>query len=167
MIEQLNSNKVKEPHSPLSPTDQLNQEIAGISLKEMEISELKEKNFELSQEIAKLQAQDPRVREINEIKEDKVKLEENITELKEKARGLLPLEGEKHFLWDELSEDIQSFKPQLMIVEEHEKALEVAFSKCKLAEEKLANRTQEIAQNAINFLCETPAVDLQVLKVSN
>ncbi len=106
VIEQLNSNKVTDSHSPLSPTDQLTQDISGISLKEMEISELKEKNFELSQEIAKLQAQDPRVQEINKLKEDKVKLEEKITKLKENVKGVLPLEVEKHLLWDELSKDI-------------------------------------------------------------
>ncbi len=107
------------------------------------------------------------MQEINKLKEEKTKLEENITKLKEKARGVLPLEGAKHLLWDELSKDVQSFRLQLMIVEVHEKALVVAFSKCKLAEEKLANRTQEVAHNAINFLSKTPAAYLQILKVSN
>jgi FtsZ-binding cell division protein ZapB len=164
VIEQLNSNKVTEPWSPI---DQITHDIAGISVKEVEISDLKEKNFELRQEIARLEAQDSRVQEINKLKEDKVKLEEKITKLKEKVKGVLPLEGEKHLLWDELSEDIQAFRPQLMIVEEHEKALEMDFSRSKLADEKLANRTQQVAQNAINFLSKARAADLQVLKVSN
>ncbi len=123
VIEQLNSNRVTEPHSPLSPTDQITQEITSISLKEMEISELKEKNFELKQEITKLQAQDPRIHEINELKGDKAKLEETILRLKEKVKGVLPLEGVKHLLWDELTKDIQSFRLQLMMVEVHEKTL--------------------------------------------
>jgi FtsZ-binding cell division protein ZapB len=142
VIKQLNSNRVIEPRSPI---DQITHDIADISVKEIEISELEEQNSELRQEVAKLQAQDPRVQEINKLKEENNKLEEKITKLKEKARGVLPLEGAKHLLWDELSKDVQSFRPQLMIVEEHEKALVVALSKCKLAEEKLANRTQEVA----------------------
>ena len=103
VIEQLNSNKVTEPRSSI---DKITHDIAGISVKEVEISDLKEKNFELRQEIARLQAQDSRVQEINKLKEDKVKLEEKITKLKEKVKGVLPLEGAKHLLWDELSEDI-------------------------------------------------------------
>ncbi len=70
-------------------------------------------------------------------------------------------------LWDELSEDIHAFRPYLMIVEEHKKALEVASSKCKLAEEKLANRTEVVAQKAINFLTKVPASQLQILKLNN
>lgn len=164
VIEQLNSNKVTEP---LSPIDQITLDIAGISVKEKEIADLKEKNSELMQEIEKLQTQDSWIEEINKLKEDKAKLDEKISKLKEKVKGILPLEGAKHLLWDELSKDIQFFRPQLVIVEEHEKVLEVAFSRCKLAEEKLANMTQEVAQNAVNFLSKTPAADLQVLKVSN
>ena len=144
-IEQLNSNRVTNPWSPI---DQITHDIADISVQEVKFSrlkeknsDLKEKNSELRQEIEKLKAQDPKEQEINKLKEDKDKLEEKILKLREKAKGVLPLEGAKHLLWDELSENIQAFRPQLMIVEEHEKALEVAFSRCKLADEKLINRT--------------------------
>ena len=90
---------------------------------------MKEKKFELRQEIEKLQAQDPRVQEINKLKEDKAKLEEKILRLKEKVKGVLPLEGAKYLLSDELTKDIQSFRLKLVMVEEHEKTLEVAFRK--------------------------------------
>ncbi len=128
---------------------------------------MKEKNQELREEVSRLQAKDPRIQEITKLKGDIAKLNEKILMLKEKVKGVLPLEGAKHLLWDELTKDIQSFRLQLVMVEEHEETLEVAFNKCKLADEKLANRTHEVAQNAINFLSKSHASDLQTLKVSS
>ena len=61
--------------------------------------------------------------------------------------------------------DINAFRPQLMIAEEHNKALATASSKCKLAEEKLMHRPQETAQNAINYLSRSSSSELQILKV--
>ena len=170
-IEQLNSNRET---SSWSPIDQITHDIADMSVHEAEIEKFNEKVSdlentisELKHQIEEIKAQDPREQEIINLKEDNDKLKDKNHKLKEKTKGVLPLEGAKHLLWDELIEDIHAFRPQLMIVEEHEKALGVASNRCKLAEEKLINRTQEVAQNAINFLSKAPASELQILKVSN
>ena len=55
--------------------------------------------------------------------------------------------------------DISAFRPQLMIAEEHNKALATAFHKCKLAEERLMHKLQETAQNAINYLSRASDVE--------
>ena len=123
--------------------------------------------YELKLQIQELKARDPREEEITKLKEENGKLNDKVYKLRQKATGVLPLEGAKHLLWDELMADIHAFRPQLMIVEEHNKALITASNKCKLAEEKLMNKTQEIAQNAINFLSKAPSSQLQTLKVKN
>ncbi len=51
------------------------------------------------------------------------------------------------------------------MVEEQEKTLEVAFSRCKVAEENLGKRIQDVAHNANNFLSKARATDLKTLKV--
>ena len=101
------------------------------------------------------------------MKEENDKLTHKVSKLRKKASGVLPLEGAKHLLWDELIVDLYAFRPQLMIVEEHNKALAVASNKCKLADEKLINKTQETAQNAINFLSKASSSELQILRVKN
>ena len=113
-----NARAKEEVTEPWSPVDQITHDIAEISMKEVEVGRLKSKNSsfkkrnsELQQEIEEIKSKDPREQKIIKLKEDKDKLEENIIKLKEKVKEVLPLEGAKHFLWDELSEDIHAFRP--------------------------------------------------------
>ena len=167
-VEQLKSNIAM---NPLSPIDQITHDIADLTVHEAEIERYKGKVSDLQDQVSELKKQiqetDAREEEIAKLKEENDKLNNKVYRLRQKATGVLPLEGAKHLLWDELIADIYALRPQLMIVEEHNKALVTASNKCKLAEEKLMNKTQETAQNAINFLSRAPSSELQILKVKN
>jgi len=94
-------------------------------------------------------------------------LNDKICKLKEKAKGVLQLQGAKHLLWDELIEEVTSFRQQLVMVEEKEQALEAVVMKCKVIDQHLMKKPQETAQNAIDFLKKALGVDLLTLSVKN
>ncbi len=96
VIEQLNERRVTKPQSP---TTQLIKDMFDVSLKDIEIIELKERNQLLREKLNERKENDPKDQEI-------AKLNEKILRLKEKVRGVFPLEGEKHLFWDELMKDI-------------------------------------------------------------
>ena len=170
-VEQLKTNAAVNPWSPV---DQITHKIADLTVQEVEIerykdqiSELKDQIAELKGKIQELQEQDSREEEIAKLKEENDKLSSKVHKLKQKITGVLPLEGAKHLLWDDLMADISAFRPQLMIAEEHNKALATAYHKCKLAEERLMHKSQETAQNAINYLSRASSSELQTLRVKN
>ena len=51
------------------------------------------------------------------------------------------------------------------MIEEQEKALEAAIVKCKVVDEHLMKKSQEVAQNAINFLKRASGTNLITLGV--
>lgn len=94
-------------------------------------------------------------------------MNEKISKLKEKTKGVLQLQGAKHILWDELIKAVASFRQQLVMIEEQEQALEAAVVKCKVVDEHLMKKSQEVAKNSINFLKTASGTNLITLGVKN
>jgi len=114
----------------------------------------------MEEELTKNTTEDEQIEEVS-------RLNEKISKLKEKTKGVLQLQGEKHILWDEPIKAVASFRKQLVMIEEQEKALEAAVVKCKVVDEHLMKKSHEVAQNAIDFLKRASGTDLITLEVKN
>ena len=71
--------------------------MSQVSLKEVEIKELREENEKLKSELARS------IEEKNKTLNDKSQLQKKFSELKERSTGRAPLQGAKHLIWDTLS----------------------------------------------------------------
>ena len=76
--------KIEKLKLPNSPTSQLIQDMSDVSLKDMEITKLKEKNQQLEEELTKNTTEDEQIQEVS-------RLNEKISKLKEKTKGVLQL----------------------------------------------------------------------------
>ena len=74
--------------------------MSQVSLKEVEIKELKDENEKIKSELAKS------IEEKNKAWNDKSQLQKKFNELKERCIGKAPLQGAKHLIWDTLSVEI-------------------------------------------------------------
>ena len=81
-----------------------------MSLKDMEITQLKESNQEIKDRITTKEREDS-AREIRTLKEKIARFEERII-------GRIPLQGAKHILWDALIKEISPLGKHLVMLDE-------------------------------------------------
>ena len=101
-----------------------------MSLKDLEITQLKEANQELKDRITAKESEDI-AKEIRTLKE-------KVTRFEERVIGRIPLQGAKHLLWDAVIKEIHSLEKNLFMVDEHKQAAMDASRRCKALYESLA-----------------------------
>ena len=94
---------IEKPLSEFS-IDDLLVPTSQVSLKEVEIKELREENEKIKSELARI------IEEKNKTLNDKISLQKNFNDLKERRTGKAPLQGVKHLIWDTLSMEITKFR---------------------------------------------------------
>ena len=94
--------------------------MSQVSLKDVEIKELKEENEKIKSELAKM------VESKNKILHDKNQLQKTFNELKEKNIRKAPLQGAKHIIWDTLSVEVTNFRHYLNFIDHHSALVNLA-----------------------------------------
>ena len=79
-------------HEERSPTTLVIKDMSEISLKNLEITQLKEDNQDIKDKIIVKESEDA-AKKIRTLKE-------KVTRFEERVIGRIPLQGAKHFLWD-------------------------------------------------------------------
>ena len=100
--------------------------MSQVSLKEVEIKELKEENEKIKSELAKT------IEEKNKTLNDKIQLQKKFSELKERSTGRAPLQGAKHLIWDTLSVEIAKFRHYLNFIDDESALVNLATQRLKL-----------------------------------
>jgi len=134
-IEDLKARMIPETRSP---TSHLVHDMSEVSLKDLEISQLKEQNQQLQEELAQKTPNEDDPEEVN-------KLLDRVTKMKNKTKEILPLKGGKHLLWDELIKEMTSFRLQVVMVDEQEQDALSAEMKCKVLTYNLHKKSKETA----------------------
>ena len=134
-IEDLKARMIPETRSP---TSHLVHDMSEVSLKDLEISQLKEQNQQLQEELAQKTPNEDDPEEVN-------KLLDRVTKMKNKTKEILPLKGAKHLLWDELIKEMTSFRLQVVMVDEQEQDALSAEMKCKVLTYNLHKKSKETA----------------------
>ena len=120
--------------------------MSQVSLKEVEIKELKDKNEKIKLELAK------RIEEKNKAWNDKSQLQKKFNELKERNTGKSPLHGAKHLIWDTLPVEITKFRHYLNFIDDESTLVNLSTQRLKLANETMEKKPLNTAHNAVNFL---------------
>ena len=102
---------IEKPLNDFSADDLL-VPMSQVSLKDVEIRELKEENEKIKSELTKM------VENKNKILLDKGQLQKQLNELKERNIGKGPLQGAKHIIWDTLSVEITKFRHYLNFIDD-------------------------------------------------
>ena len=106
-----------------SPTSLAIKDMFEMSLKDLEITQLKEANQELKDRITANESEDS-------TEEIKI-LKDQVTRFEEMVIGRIPLQGDKHFLWDAVIKNMPSLGKNLVMVDEHKEVAMVASRICK------------------------------------
>ena len=120
--------------------------MSQVSLKEVEIKELKDENEKIKLELAKS------IENNNKAWNDKSQLQKKFNELKERNTGRAPLQGAKHLIWDTLSVEITKFRNCLNFIGDESALVNLATQRLKLANETMEKKPLNIVHNAVNFL---------------
>ena len=121
----------------ISPTTMLIKDMCKMSLKDLEITQLKEGNQEIKYNITTEESEDS-IEEIRILKYQVTRFEESVVDR-------IPLQGDKNFLWDVVIKEIPSLEKHLVMVDEHKKVAMVARRRCKALQELLAQSPREEA----------------------
>ena len=121
---------IEKPLSEFS-VDDLLVPMSQVSLKDVEIKELKEENEKIKSELARI------IEEKNKILNDKIQLQKKFNELKERSMGKSPLEGAKHLIWDTLSVEITKFRHYLNFIDDESALVNLATQRLKLENETM------------------------------
>ena len=121
IIDELNDYSTPEDKSPKSAL--AIKDMSKMSLKDLEITQLKEANQELKDRITAKESED--------VVEDIMRLKEKETRFEERVMGRIPLQGAKHLLWDALIKEMPSLEKHLFMVDEHKQAAMDASRRCK------------------------------------
>ena len=97
--------------------NELTKAMSQVSIKDVEIKQLKEKNNQVQQQ--------------NKI------LQEKVSKHKINLRGQLPLQGEKHLLWDVIAIEIIKFLEYVYFIEENDALASATLLKCEIVNEAL------------------------------
>ena len=82
-----------------------------MSMKDLEITQLKEANQELKDKITAKE---------NEYAAKEIRtLKEKVTKFEERFIGWIPLQGAKYFLWDIMIKEMPSLEKNMFMVDEH------------------------------------------------
>ena len=136
---------IEKPLSEFSADDLL-VPMSQVSLKDVEIKELKEENEKIKSELARI------IEEKNKTLNDKIQLQKIFNELKERNIGKNPLQGDKHLIWDTLSVEITKFRHYLNFIDDQSALVNLATQRLKLANETMEKKPLNTAQNDLNFL---------------
>ena len=117
-----------------------------VSLKDVEIRELKEENEKIKSELTKI------AENKNKILQDKGQLQKKLNGLKERNTGKGPLQGAKHIIWDTLSVEITKFRHYLNFIDDQSTLVNLSNQRLKLVNETMERKPFSTAQNALNFL---------------
>ena len=109
-----------------SPIDELFVAMSQINLREGEIKELKEGNFQLKHELDKI------IEERNKLSCEKKQIQKRINKLNEKMIAKVPLQGAKHVIWDTLTIEITKFRSYLNFVNDKNAIVDLSLQRCKL-----------------------------------
>ena len=120
--------------------------MSQVSLKDVEIKELKEENEKIKSELARM------IENKNKILNDKSQLQKFFNELKERSTGKAPLQGAEHIIWDTLSMEVTKFRHYLNFIDDQSVLVNLATQRLKLANETMEKKPLNTAQNALNFL---------------
>ena len=66
--------------------------------------------------------------------------------------GKVPLQGDKHIIWDTLSIEITKFRSYLNFVNDKNAIVYLSLQRCKLVNENLDKKPLKTTQNAVKFL---------------
>ena len=120
--------------------------MSQLSLKEVEIKELKEENENIKSELVKS------IEEKNKTLNDKIQLQKKFSELKERSTGKASLQGAKHLIWDTLFVEITKFRHYLNFIDDEIALVNLATQRLTLANETMGKKPLNTAHNALNFL---------------
>ena len=151
---------IERPLSEFS-IDDLLVPMSQVSLKDVEIKELKEENKKIKSELAR------NIAEKNKTLNDKIHLQKKFNELKEKSIGKSPLQGAKHLIWDTLSVEITKFRHYLNFIDNESALVNLATQRLKLANETMETKPLNTAHNALNFLNSLTYHNLQDIKIKD
>ena len=136
---------IEKPLSEFSADDLL-VPMSQVSLKDVEIKELKEENEKIKTELARI------IENKIKILNDKIQLQKKFSELKERSTGRAPLQGAKNFIWDTLSVEITNFRHYLNFINDENALVNLVTQRLKLANETMEKKPLDTTHNALNFL---------------
>ena len=106
IIDELNYYSTPED---ISPTALPFKDMSEMSLKDLEITQLKEANQEIKDRITAKESEDT-AKEIRTLKEKVARFEERVI-------GQITLQGDKYLLWDAVTKDMPSLENHLLMVD--------------------------------------------------
>ena len=121
---------IEKPLSEFSADDLL-VPMSQVSLKDVEIKELKEENEKIKSELARI------IEEKNKTLNDKSQLQKKFNELKERSIGKAPLQEAKHLIWDTLSMEITKFRHYLNFIDDQSALVNLSTQRLKLENETM------------------------------
>ena len=133
--------------------------MSQMSLKDLEITQLKDANKELKDRITTKESEDA-TKEIR-------KLKEKVTKFEERVIGRIPLEGAKHFIWDAVIKEMPSLENNFFMVDEHKQVAMDASRRCKAMQESIEQSPREETQKVIFVINSASREELISLGITN
>ena len=124
-------------------TDELTKAMSQVTLKDVEIKQLKENNIKIQQENKTLQ--------------------ENVAKYNTKLMGQVQLQGAKHLLWDQIATEIAKFQDYVYFMDDKRMLASSVLTKFQITNETLQMRPLKKPQNTVNFLNQTSNETLRAL----
>ena len=120
--------------------------MSQVSLKEVEITELKEENEKIKSELARS------IEEKNKTLNYKIQMQKKLSDLKERSTRRAPLQGAKHLIWATLLVEITNFRHYLNFIDDESALVNLATQKLRLANDTMEKNPFNTTHNALNFL---------------
>ena len=119
-------NELNDYNTPVdrSPTSLAIKDMSEMSLKDLEITQLKESNQYLKDRITAKESEDS--------PEDIMIIKDQVTRFEERVIGRIPMQGDKHLLWGAMIKEMPSLEKNLFMVDEHKQATMDVRKICKV-----------------------------------